>query len=89
MENGVVSYMKNTNNLVCRCKWCNLKNPFYVKYHYEEWGIPTYDDKKLFELLILEPFQAGLSWETVLMKRESFRQAFDNFDIDKITRCAS
>lgn len=81
--------MEDTNNLVCRCSWCNLKNQLYVKYHDEEWGIPTYDDKKLFELLILEPFQAGLSWETVLMKRESFRQAFDNFDIDKITRCAS
>ncbi len=84
MKNGVVSYMKNTNNLVCRCNWCNLKNQLYVKYHDEEWGIPSYDDKKLFELLILEPFQAGLSWETVLMKRENFRQAFDNFDINKI-----
>lgn len=84
MKNGVVSYMKNTNNLVCRCNWCNLKNQLYVKYHDEEWGMPLYDDKKLFEFLILEPFQAGLSWETVLMKRENFRQAFDNFDIDKI-----
>ena len=84
MKNGVVNYMEDTNNLVCRCSWCNLKNQLYVKYHDEEWGIPSYDDKKLFELLILEPFQAGLSWETVLMKRENFRQAFDNFDIDKI-----
>ena len=84
MKNGVVSSMKNTNNLVCRCNWCNLKNQLYVKYHDEEWGMPLYDDKKLFEFLILEPFQAGLSWETVLMKRENFRQAFDNFDIDKI-----
>lgn len=84
MKNGVVSYMKNTNNLVCRCNWCNFKNQLYVKYHDEEWGMPLYDDKKLFEFLILEPFQAGLSWETVLMKRENFRQAFDNFDIDKI-----
>lgn len=84
MKNGVVSYMKNTNNLVCRCNWCNPKNQLYVKYHDEEWGMPLYDDKKLFEFLILEPFQAGLSWETVLMKRENFRQAFDNFDIDKI-----
>lgn len=84
MKNGVVSYMKNTNNLVCRCNWCNLKNQLYVKYHDEEWGMPLYDDKKLFEFLILELFQAGLSWETVLMKRENFRQAFDNFDIDKI-----
>lgn len=84
MKNGVVNYMEDTNNLVCRCSWCNLKNQLYVKYHDEEWGIPSYDDKKLFELLILEPFQAGLSWEKVLMKRENFRQAFDNFDIDKI-----
>lgn len=67
-----------------RCKWCNLDNPLYVKYHDEEWGEPTYDDKDLFELLILESFQAGLSWECVLNKRENFRHAYDNFDIDKI-----
>lgn len=67
-----------------RCKWCNLDNPLYVKYHDEEWGEPTYDDKKLFELLILESFQAGLSWECVLNKRENFRHAYDSFDIDKI-----
>ena len=67
-----------------RCKWCNLDNPLYVKYHDEEWGEPTYDDKDLFELLILESFQAGLSWECVLNKREKFRHAYDNFDIDKI-----
>ena len=67
-----------------RCKWCNLDNPLYVKYHDEEWGEPTYDDKELFELLILESFQAGLSWECVLNKRENFRHAYDNFDIDKI-----
>lgn len=63
-----------------RCKWCNLKNPLYVKYHDEEWGQPVYDDKALFEFLVLEPFQAGLSWETILNKRENFRRAFDNFD---------
>lgn len=67
-----------------RCKWCNLDNPLYVKYHDEEWGEPTYDDKKLFELLILESFQAGLSWECILNKRENFRHAYDSFDIDKI-----
>ncbi len=67
-----------------RCKWCNLDNPLYVKYHDEEWGEPTYDDKELFELLILESFQAGLSWECILNKRENFRHAYDNFDIDKI-----
>ncbi len=67
-----------------RCKWCNLKNELYVKYHDEEWGIPNFDDKYLFEMLILEAFQAGLSWECVLNKREAFKKAFDNFDIDKI-----
>ena len=67
-----------------RCKWCNLKNDLYVKYHDEEWGIPNFDDKYLFEMLILEAFQAGLSWECVLNKREAFKKAFDNFDIDKI-----
>ena len=67
-----------------RCKWCNLKNELYVKYHDEEWCKPNFDDKYLYEMLILEPFQAGLSWECVLNKRESFRKAFDKFDIDKI-----
>ena len=67
-----------------RCKWVNLDNPIYVKYHDEEWGKPTFDDKKLYELLILESFQAGLSWECILNKRENFRIAFDNFDIDKV-----
>ena len=67
-----------------RCKWCNLKNELYVKYHDEEWGRLNLDDKYLFEMLILESFQAGLSWECVLNKREIFRQAFDNFNIDKI-----
>ena len=67
-----------------RCAWVNLNNEVYVKYHDEEWGVPLYDDKKLYELLILESFQAGLSWECVLNKRENFRAAFDSFDIDKI-----
>lgn len=67
-----------------RCKWCNLNNPLYVKYHDEEWCKPNFDDKYLFEMLILESFQAGLSWECVLNKRESFRNAFDNFNINKI-----
>lgn len=63
-----------------RCKWCNLKNPLYVKYHDEEWCVPTYDEAVLFEFMILEAFQAGLSWETVLNKRDNFREAFDNFN---------
>ena len=67
-----------------RCKWCNLNNINYVKYHDEEWGIPNFDDKYLFEMLILESFQAGLSWECVLNKRKYFKECYDNFDIDKI-----
>ena len=67
-----------------RCAWVNLKNPLYVKYHDEEWGRPLHDDQKLFELLILETFQAGLSWECVLNKREAFRDAYDRFDVDKV-----
>lgn len=67
-----------------RCSWVNLKNELYIKYHDEEWGVPVFEDKKLFEMLILETFQAGLSWECVLNKREHFIKAFDNFDIEKI-----
>lgn len=69
-----------------RCKWCNLKNELYIKYHDEEWCKPKFDDKYLYEMLILESFQAGLSWECVLNKRQSFKEAFDNFDIDKICK---
>ena len=58
-----------------RCKWCNLNNINYVKYHDEEWGIPNFDDKYLFEMLILESFQAGLSWECVLNKRKYFKSS--------------
>ena len=67
-----------------RCSWCNLNNPQYIKYHDEEWGNPVKDDLKLFEFLILEMFQAGLSWEIILNKRENFKKAFDNFDYCKI-----
>ena len=67
-----------------RCKWCNLKNPLYIEYHDTEWCVPNFDDKYLYEMLILESFQAGLSWECVLNKRDSFRKAYDNFDIDKV-----
>lgn len=68
-----------------RCKWLNLNNPTYVRYHDEEWGKPKYNDKELFELLILEMFQAGLSWECILNKRDSFRLVFDNFDYNIIS----
>lgn len=67
-----------------RCKWCNQKNDLYIKYHDEEWGVPNFEEKYLFEMLILESFQAGLSWKSVLNKREEFKKAFDNFDINKI-----
>lgn len=67
-----------------RCQWANPKNDIYLHYHDEEWGVPVYDDQKLFEMLILEGFQAGLSWECVLNKREAFRQAFDHFDLEKV-----
>ena len=67
-----------------RCRWVNLKNPRYIRYHDEEWGRPHYDDGYLFELLMLESFQAGLSWECILNKRESFRTAFDGFDCRKV-----
>ena len=67
-----------------RCKWVNLNNKVYIKYHDEEWSIPSFSDDYLFEMLILESFQAGLSWECILNKRENFRVAFDNFDYHKI-----
>ncbi len=67
-----------------RCKWCNMQNPIYIKYHDEEWCKPNFDDQYLFEMLILEGFQAGLSWECVLNKREAFRKAYDKFDLNKI-----
>jgi DNA-3-methyladenine glycosylase I len=67
-----------------RCSWCSEKNPLYVHYHDEEWGVPCHTDGKLFELLVLECFQAGLSWETILNKRENFRAAFDHFDPERI-----
>ena len=67
-----------------RCFWVDEKSDIYIKYHDEEWGVPKYDDRELFELLILESFQAGLSWLTVLKKREAFREAFDRFDVQKV-----
>ena len=66
-----------------RCDWC-LKNDLYIKYHDEEWGVPVHDDQKLFEFLILEGVQAGLSWLTVLKKRENYRLAYDDFDVQKV-----
>jgi DNA-3-methyladenine glycosylase I len=68
-----------------RCSWCE-KDDLYRNYHDNEWGKPVYDDATIFEFLILETFQAGLSWYTVLAKRENFRKAFDNFDYTKIAQ---
>ena len=68
-----------------RCSWCE-DNPLYIKYHDEEWGMPLYNDSKIFELLLLETFQAGLSWITILKKRENFRREFNNFEYKKISK---
>ena len=67
-----------------RCKWCNINNPKYIDYHDNEWGKLKTDDNYLFEMLILETFQIGLSWECVLNKREAFKKAYNNFDLDKV-----
>ncbi len=69
-----------------RCVWVNLNNETYIRYHDEEWGVPVHDDGKLFEFLILESFQAGLSWECVLNKREAFFEAFDGFNPEKVSQ---
>jgi DNA-3-methyladenine glycosylase I len=74
------------NDGLCRCSWANPKNPLYLAYHDEEWGVPCHDETKLFEMLNLEGAQAGLSWETVLNKRAHYRAVFDNWDANKIAR---
>ena len=70
----------------CRCAWVPADDPLYIAYHDEEWGVPEYDDRRLFEMLLLEGAQAGLSWSTILRKREGYRRAFDGFDAEKIAR---
>lgn len=72
------------NNII-RCPW-PADDKLYIKYHDKEWGVPVHNDKKLFEFLLLEGFQAGLSWRTILYKRQNFRKAFDNFDFNKVAR---
>lgn len=69
-----------------RCCWVDERSELYIRYHDEEWGVPVYDDRELFELLVLEAFQAGLSWLCVLNKREAFREALDNFEPEKIVK---
>ncbi len=76
----------NMNNTISRCRWVNMKNEKYIKYHDEEWGVASFDDNYLFEMLILEGAQAGLSWETILNKREDYKKAFDNFMPEKIAQ---
>ena len=68
-----------------RCAWCGT-DPLYVAYHDDEWGVPVHDDRHLFEMLVLEGAQAGLSWLTILRKRESYRKAFDGFDVESVAR---
>lgn len=76
---------KRTRNPASRCGWAG-EDPLYIEYHDAEWGLPVYDDRKLFEALVLDGAQAGLSWITILRKRENFRKAFDHFDPEKIAR---
>jgi DNA-3-methyladenine glycosylase I len=77
---------KSKRNILKRCPWVSLGDPLYVRYHDREWGIPVRSDRKIFEFLVLEVFQAGLSWKTVLYKRQSFRKAFAGFDPKKVAR---
>lgn len=75
----------NKSKTIIRCPWCE-GNDVMRKYHDEEWGTPLYDDKKLFEFLVLDAFQAGLTWNIILQKRENFRKAFANFDVKKVAK---
>ena len=76
---------KKSTGTINRCRWCGT-DPLYVEYHDTEWGVPVYDDKKLFEFLVLEGAQAGLSWITILRRREGYRKAFANFDVERVAR---
>jgi DNA-3-methyladenine glycosylase I len=78
--------MPRGSRSVIRCPWVDLTKPDYVAYHDTEWGVPVHDDSKMFEFLTLEAAQAGLSWYTVLRKREAYRKAFDGFDPDRVAR---
>ena len=81
----MMQHTKSPGDSRKRCTWC-LSDPIYVRYHDREWGIPLHDDRRLFEMLILEGAQAGLSWITILKKRENYRKAFDRFDAKEISR---
>lgn len=82
MNDNLINNRSKTN--VQRCKWCNPNNPLYIEYHDNEWCKAHTDERYLYEIFILETFQAGLSWECILNKRESFRESYDNFDIEKV-----
>lgn len=75
-----------TEDFVCRCPWVDPAKPDYVAYHDQEWGVPVHDDRKMFEFLLLEGAQAGLSWYTVLRKREHYRKVYDGFDVERVAR---
>ena len=81
-----MSTMNGSNDVLPRCAWARGGDTLYIAYHDGEWGTPSFQDRHLFEMLILEGFQAGLSWRTILFKREAFRQAFDGFDPEKVAR---
>ena len=76
----------NNENKICRCPWVDLSKPDYVEYHDKEWGVPVYDDRLIFEFLSLESAQAGLSWYTVLKKREMYRIVFADFEPEKVAK---
>jgi len=78
--------MSDSKEETKRCNWVNLKSPLYINYHDKEWCVPSHDDRYLFEMLILESFQAGLSWSTILKRREHFREAFDEFDVIRVSQ---
>ena len=78
--------MDTRNFTTRRCPWVDLSKPDYIEYHDKEWGVPVHDDRRIFEFLILEGAQAGLSWYTVLRKREAYRSAFAEFDPEKVAR---
>lgn len=77
---------KQNDREICRCPWLDTSKPDYVDYHDNEWGVPIYDDRKLFEFLILESAQAGLSWYTILKRRNGYRNAFANFDVNIVSK---
>ncbi|MEI8668408.1 DNA-3-methyladenine glycosylase I [Pseudoalteromonas sp. B131b] len=78
-----------SEQIECRCPWLDTTKPDYVTYHDEEWGVPLYDDQKLFEFITLESAQAGLSWYTILKKRQGYKKAFANFDVKKVAEFTS